>query len=88
MPNEEIDVVSEQTYTCPLCGGEMLKLAHCKVRCPNCGMTEDCSDLFEGSARARSNVAAPKQPAEPEASPSDRFDAAPATPVTWNPALN
>ncbi len=34
-----------QPSTCPLCG-TALAGRHCKLICPNCGYTEDCSDLF------------------------------------------
>lgn len=29
---------------CEVCGGEMLYTASCKLRCPRCGYTRDCSD--------------------------------------------
>lgn len=28
---------------CEICGSRMLE-RHCKVQCPNCGYTRDCSD--------------------------------------------
>ena len=28
---------------CDICGSTMIE-AHCKLRCPNCGYTRDCSD--------------------------------------------
>jgi hypothetical protein len=31
--------------TCPLCGEPLLD-RHCNLMCPNCGYTEDCSELF------------------------------------------
>ncbi|MCG3181016.1 MAG: hypothetical protein BIFFINMI_03383 [Phycisphaerae bacterium] len=42
--------MNQTSYDCPICGVGMARLAHCKLRCPNCGLTEDCTDLFEGSA--------------------------------------
>jgi rubrerythrin len=30
-------------YICLICGAAMWS-AHCKVKCPNCGFTRDCSD--------------------------------------------
>jgi hypothetical protein len=30
--------------TCEVCGGEMHYTASCKLRCPRCGYTRDCSD--------------------------------------------
>ena len=29
--------------TCEICGSQMLE-RHCKIQCPNCGYTRDCSD--------------------------------------------
>jgi hypothetical protein len=29
--------------TCEICGGHMVE-QKCKIRCPNCGFTRDCSD--------------------------------------------
>lgn len=29
---------------CEVCGGEMAYTAACKLRCPACGYTRDCSD--------------------------------------------
>lgn len=50
--------MGDRGYNCPICGGSLVPLAHCKLRCRNCGLTEDCSDLFEGSAAAYSRPAA------------------------------
>ena len=33
----------EDGYLCDICGAAMLE-AHCKLRCPACGYTRDCSD--------------------------------------------
>jgi rubrerythrin len=33
----------EDGYRCDICGAAMLE-AHCKLRCPACGYTRDCSD--------------------------------------------
>jgi rubrerythrin len=30
-------------YVCDVCGAEMLEI-HCKLICPRCGFTRDCSD--------------------------------------------
>ena len=29
--------------TCEICGAQMVQ-RQCKIRCPNCGFTRDCSD--------------------------------------------
>ena len=29
--------------TCEICGGTMVE-RNCKIKCPNCGFTRDCSD--------------------------------------------
>lgn len=29
--------------TCEICGARMIQ-RQCKIRCPNCGFTRDCSD--------------------------------------------
>jgi rubrerythrin len=39
------ETVSGEVPTCPLCGG-LLSGRHCNLVCPNCGYTEDCTDLF------------------------------------------
>lgn len=35
--------------TCEICGTLMLQ-RQCKIRCPNCGFTRDCSDPYKGGA--------------------------------------
>lgn len=32
-----------QVYRCDVCGNEMGEI-HCKIICPQCGYTRDCSD--------------------------------------------
>ena len=38
-------VIDSATHdlTCEICGGHMVE-QKCKIRCPNCGFTRDCSD--------------------------------------------
>jgi hypothetical protein len=38
LPSPKID-----DLTCEICGGQMIQ-RQCKIRCPNCGFTRDCSD--------------------------------------------
>jgi len=33
----------QDVYLCDRCGAEMLEI-HCKLMCPHCGYTRDCSD--------------------------------------------
>ena len=33
----------QDIYVCDVCGAEMLEI-HCKLICPRCGFTRDCSD--------------------------------------------
>jgi rubrerythrin len=33
----------QDLYICDVCGAEMLEI-HCKLICPRCGFTRDCSD--------------------------------------------
>jgi hypothetical protein len=52
---------SWRAHRCLLCGATMLS-GHCKLRCPQCGYIEDCSDLFRDEPPAegdRSCGAAP-----------------------------
>jgi hypothetical protein len=72
---------SQQTYGCPLCGAEMHRAPHCRLRCDNCGYTEDCSDLFEGSA------AVYNLPTQPGTEPQGDGDA-PSVPADWSPRVN
>ena len=38
-------VTSGKAYdlTCEICGATMIE-RNCKIKCPNCGFTRDCSD--------------------------------------------
>jgi predicted RNA-binding Zn-ribbon protein involved in translation (DUF1610 family) len=36
-------MTEQDQYVCDVCGGEMLEI-HCKLLCPRCGFTRDCSD--------------------------------------------
>ena len=44
-PNHPCPVIADQNndLTCEICGFRMLS-RQCKIRCPNCGFTRDCSD--------------------------------------------
>ena len=64
--------MSDQSYDCPVCGTGMARLAHCKLRCPNCGLTEDCTDLFAGSALAGRPMPRRRAPAPPSARTASR----------------
>lgn len=33
----------KETVVCDICGASMIGV-HCKLRCPTCGFTRDCSD--------------------------------------------
>ena len=33
----------QQVYMCDVCGTKMVEI-HCKLVCPQCGYTRDCSD--------------------------------------------
>jgi uncharacterized Zn finger protein (UPF0148 family) len=35
--------VQGSDLTCEICGSRMIQ-RHCKIVCPNCGYTRDCSD--------------------------------------------
>ncbi len=35
--------VKPDDLTCEICGGTMVE-RNCKIKCPNCGFTRDCSD--------------------------------------------
>jgi len=35
--------VQGRDLTCEICGSQMVE-RHCKIICPNCGYTRDCSD--------------------------------------------
>jgi hypothetical protein len=34
-----------QVPSCPLCQAELLAV-HCRLVCPRCGYSEDCTDIF------------------------------------------
>ena len=34
---------ADDGLTCEICGARMIQ-RQCKIRCPNCGFTRDCSD--------------------------------------------
>ena len=44
-PNHPRPVIADRSndLTCEICGFRMLS-RQCKIRCPNCGFTRDCSD--------------------------------------------
>ena len=35
--------MDQDQLTCDICGGQMFE-RQCKILCPNCGYTRDCSD--------------------------------------------
>jgi uncharacterized Zn finger protein (UPF0148 family) len=37
------DLTKPDQLTCEICGGRMIE-RQCKILCPNCGYTRDCSD--------------------------------------------
>jgi len=44
-PQADENQLPEEAFLCPLCGAAMFGI-HCKLKCPNCGYMEDCTDLF------------------------------------------
>lgn len=38
------DYDPSEPVICEVCGAEMVYTASCKLRCPRCGYTRDCSD--------------------------------------------
>ncbi len=40
---EDRDALTEFQHVCERCGTRMTEI-HCKIVCPNCGYTRDCSD--------------------------------------------
>ncbi len=44
-PNSPQTLPPAGGFRCLLCGAPMAG-GHCKLRCPQCGYIEDCSDLF------------------------------------------
>ena len=40
-----VQINANNTYdlTCEICGSTMIERS-CKIKCPNCGFTRDCSD--------------------------------------------
>ena len=43
-PDFDPDYDPSAPVICEVCGGEMYYTAACKLRCPRCGYTRDCSD--------------------------------------------
>ena len=42
-PNLIADADPKRKVPCDICGASMIDI-HCKLRCPSCGFTRDCSD--------------------------------------------
>ena len=42
-PGEPGAAVLADDLVCEICGGQMVQ-RQCKISCPNCGFTRDCSD--------------------------------------------
>jgi rubrerythrin len=42
-PRTQLPQFKTWIHDCDICGTRMFE-KHCKIRCPNCGYTRDCSD--------------------------------------------